>query len=114
MTERGEIWWADLGEPRGSEPGLRRPVLVVQADTYNRSNLATVIVLSLTTNKRLGDMPGNVGLAKADSGLRADSVINVTQLTTIDRSWLDGRVGRVPDVIMDEVAYGLGQVLGLD
>ena len=99
MVERGEIWWADLGTPRGSEPGFRRPVLVVQADAYNRSNLATAIVLSLTANRRLGGMPGNVTLTKEDSGLRSDSVINVTQMATIDRDWLDERVGRVPDVI---------------
>lgn len=113
MIERGEIWWADLGDPRGSEPGYRRPVLVVQANAYNRSHLATVIVLSLTSNPRLAAMPGNVTLPGRDSGLPADSVVNVTQLAAIDKSWLDERVSRVPDAIMEEVAYGLATILGL-
>lgn len=114
MIRRGEIWWADLGEPRGSEPGYRRPVLVVQADTYNRSDLATVIVLSLTTNRRLADMPGNVDITANESGLRTDSVANVTQLATIDKSWLEERAGVLSASLMDEVAFGLATVLNLE
>ena len=109
---RGEIWWAELGEPRGSEPGFRRPVLVVQEDAYNESRLATVIVLSLTSDARYGEMPGNVQLSKEQSGLERDSIVNVTQVTTIDRSWLESRVGKLRKSVMDQVEYGLRLVLG--
>lgn len=113
MIKRGEIWWADLGDPRGSEPGYRRPVLVIQADAYNRSHLATVIVLSLTTNRRLADMPGNVDIQASESGLQAVSVVNVTQMATIDKSWLEERVGALSASRMDEVTFGLATVLDL-
>lgn len=110
---RGEIWWADLGEPRDSEPGYRRPVLIVQDDQFNRSNLATAIVLSLTSNLKYQDLPGNIFLSKIKSGLAQDSVINVTQMTTINKSWLDEYVSDVPASIMVQVDYGLSLVLGL-
>ena len=110
---RGEIWWADLYEPRGSEPGYRRPVLIVQDDHFNRSNLATVIVLSLTSNLDFQALPGNVFLSKADSKLSKDSVINVTQLTVIDKSWLDEFVAEVPSWLMQRIDEGLTLVLGL-
>lgn len=110
---RGEIWWADLGEPRGSEPGYRRPVLIVQDDHFNRSNLATVIVLSLTSNRKYETMPGNVSLPKEQSGLAKDSVVNVTQLTAIDKAWLDEIVSELPLHLMDEIDRSLSLVLGL-
>ena len=109
---RGEIWWAELGEPRGSEPGYRRPVLVVQEDAYNESRLATVVVLSLTSDARYAELPGNVLLTEEQSGLQRDSVVNVTQVTTIDRSWLESRVGKLRKSVMDQVEYGLRLVLG--
>jgi len=109
---RGEIWWAALGDPRGSEPGFRRPVLVVQEDAYNESGLATVIVLSLTSEVRYAEMPGNVLLTQDESGLGRDSIVNVTQVTTIDRSWLESRAGKLRKSVMSQVAYGLRLVLG--
>lgn len=110
---RGEIWWADLGEPRGSEPGYRRPVLIVQDDHFNRSNLATVIILSLTSNRKYENVPGNVFLPKEQSGLSKDSVVNATQLTAIDKAWLDEIVSELPRHLMDEIDRSLSLVLGL-
>ncbi len=113
-VKRGEIWWADLGEPMGSEPSLRRPVLIVQDNQYNRSNIATVIVLSITSTTRLADLPGNILLSKKESGLSKESVINVTQIATIDKNWVENRVGSLPQSLMEEVDYGIGLVLGLN
>ena len=110
---RGAIWWADLGEPLGSEPGYRRPVLIVQEDHFNQSNLATVIVLSLTSNLRYQNLPGNVLLPAEASGLAKDSVINVTQLTAIDKAWLEEYVADAPPSIMALTDYGLRLVLDL-
>lgn len=110
---RGEVWWADLNEPRGSEPGYRRPLLIVQADAFNRSRLNTVLAVVLTTNLRLVDAPGNVLIPAKNSGLPKDSVANVTQLVTVDRNYLDDRVGRLPPRFMSAVDAGLKLVLGL-
>ena len=110
---RGEIWWADLSDPRGSDAGYRRPVLVVQDDHFNRSNLATVIVLSLTSNRKYEAVPGNVFLPKEQAGLAKDSVINATQMSAIDKSWLEEFVARLPDHLMHQVDQSLGLVLGL-
>jgi mRNA interferase MazF len=82
---RGELWWADLGLPRGSAPVLRRPVLVISADQYNRSDLRTITVAMITTNQKLAALPGNVALAADVTGLEVASVVNVTQIATIDR-----------------------------
>lgn len=112
--KRGEIWWADLGEPMGSEPSLRRPVLIVQDDDFNRSRLATVIVLSITSNTRLSEMPGNVLLRRETSGLPKESVVNMSQIVTIDKNWLEKKVGSLSQMLMEEVEYGLGLVLGLN
>lgn len=111
--QRGEIWWADLGEPRGSQPGYRRPVLVVQDNHFNRSRLATVVVLSLTSNLRFHNIPGNLLLSKTDSGLAKDSVVTITQLTTIDKAWLDEFVAALPRAVMAQVDANLSLVLGL-
>ena len=113
MTRRGDLWWADLGEPRGSAPALRRPVLVVQAEPYNRSRLATVIAMAITTNQRLAGMPGNVLLPASATGLARDSVANVTQLATLDRSHLLNQIGSVPDWLMRDIDRGLRQILAL-
>jgi mRNA interferase MazF len=110
--ERGEIWWADLGDPRGSAP-KRRPVVIVQAEAYNRSTLRTVIAVAVTTNLRLAAMPGNVPLPAPATGLADDSVANVTQLVTLDRSHLDGKIGDVPPWLLEELDRGLARVLGL-
>ena len=111
---RGDVHWCDLGAPTGSGPAKRRPVLVVQADDYNRSRLATTIVVVLTSNTGLAAMPGNVFLPAIATGLPKDSVVNVTALATIDRSALDLHpAGRVPDHLMAEVDEGLRGALGL-
>jgi mRNA interferase MazF len=110
---RGELWWADLGLPRGSAPALRRPVLIISADSYNRSNLRTVTVVVLTTNVKLVALPGNVSLPAGISGLEADSVVNVTQIATIDRASLDGRIGALPDWLTAQVDTGLTRALAL-
>ena len=112
--KQGEIWWADLGEPMGSEPSLRRPVLIVQDNQYNQSRIATVIILSITSTTMLADLPGNILLSKKESGLPKKSVINVSQIATINKSWLENKVSSLPKVIMEEVHYGLGLVLGLN
>ncbi len=110
---RGEVWWADLGLPRGSAPALRRPVLIVSADPYNRSDLRTVTVAVLTTNAQLAAVPGNVAVPADASELPADSVVNVTQIATIDRGVLEERVGALPDWLMAQVDAGLGRALAL-
>ena len=113
MIQRGEIWWADLGEPTGAEPGFRRPVLVVQADAFNRSRIDTVVVVAITSNMRLGEAPGNVTLSRRTGGLPKPSVINVSQITTLDKSELTERIGRLPPATMEEVDEGLKLVLGM-
>jgi mRNA interferase MazF len=113
VIARGEVWWADLGAPRGSAPALRRPVLVVSADQYNRSNLRTVIVVVITTTRRLAALPGNVAVPPEASGLPEGSVVNVTQLATIDRGALEQRVGALPDWLLAQVEAGVRRVLGL-
>lgn len=85
--QRGEIWWAELPAPVGSEPGFRRPLLIIQSDDFNRSSLQTVIGIALTTNLRLVNAPGNLLLPAVESGLAKDSVINVTQLLTVDKGF---------------------------
>ena len=85
---RGEIWWAELPKPRRSEPGYRRPLLIVQSDDFNRSRISTVIVAVITSNLRLALAPGNVALSKKASGLPKKSVVNVSQIITIDKSLL--------------------------
>lgn len=114
MVTRGDVHWCDLGEPDGSAPAKRRPVLIVQSDDYNRSRLATTVVVALTSNTILGAMPGNVFLPAVATGLPKDSVANVTAVLTVDRRDLDPHpVGHVPTHLMDDVAQGLQQVLGL-
>jgi mRNA interferase MazF len=110
---RGEIWWASLAPPKGSGPGYRRPVLIVQSNPFNESRIATVIVAVVSSNVALADAPGNVRIARTDSGLKAASVINVSQVLTIDRSVLTQRVRAVPAPILHEVEEGLRLVLGL-
>ena len=110
---RGDVWWADLPDPQGSEPGYRRPLLIVQNDLFNRSRLRTVLVVVLTGNLRLVDAPGNVLVPAKASGLPRDSVANVSQVITIDRNALTDRVGRLPGTIIDQVANGLRLALAL-
>jgi mRNA interferase MazF len=109
--KRGEIWWADLPEPRGSEPGYRRPVLVVQADSFNASRIQTVLIAIISSNITLAEAPGNVLLAKANSGLKMESVVNVSQIMTLDRRFLTECVGTLPAKTAARVDAGLRMVL---
>jgi len=113
VVQRREIWWADLDEPRGSEPGFRRPILVVQSDAFNRSRLRTVLGVVVTSNLRLLDAPGNALLPAASTGLPKDSVANVAQLVTLDIDFLTERTGRIPPGLMAQVDAGLKLVLDL-
>ena len=112
MIAQGEVWWADLGEPAGSEPGFRRPVVVVQGDAFNRSSLRTVVCVGLTSNLRWADAPGNVLLPARATGLPRDSVANVSQLVTVDRDALTERVGVVSASSLELVLAGIEVVLG--
>jgi mRNA interferase MazF len=105
-VQRGDIWWADLPEPRRSEPGYRRPVLVIQADAFNRSRIQTAIVAVITGNLELADAPGNVLLPARSTGLPRDSVVNVSQLLTLDRSFLSEHAGALPRGLQAHVDEG--------
>jgi mRNA interferase MazF len=111
--QRGEIWWADLPEPRRAEPGFRRPVLVIQADSFNRSRIQTVIVAVITGNLDLAAAPGNVLLPARSSGLPRDSVVNVSQVLTVNRDYLTEHAGTLPTRLQGSVDAGLRSVLQL-
>ena len=111
MIAQGEVWWADLGQPAGSEPGFRRPVVVVQADAFNRSSLSTVVCVSLTSNLRWSEAPGNVRLPARATGLPKDSVANVSQLVAVDRDALTERVGVLSGSSLELVLAGIDVVL---
>lgn len=113
MIERGTIWWADLGEPRSSAPGFHRPILIVQADAFNRSRIQTLIAVILSSRLRLLDAPGNVLVPARLSGLPKDSVANVSQLMTVDRSDLRDLGGRLDAPTLRQVEAGLRLVLHL-
>ncbi len=112
MISQGEIWWADLAEPSGSEPGFRRPVVVVQGDAFNRSALRTVVCVPLTTNLRWADAPGNELLSARMTLLRRDSVANVSQIVTLDKAVLTERVGKLSGAKVGAVLAGIDIVLG--
>ena len=113
MIERGQIWWANLAEPDGSEPGFRRPVLVVSSDAFNRSRIRTVIAVVLTANLRLVDAPGNVLVPVKTSGLPKDSVANMSQVVTLDKEALTELAGRIRGTLLSDVSAGLRLVLSL-
>lgn len=113
MVTRGELWWADLGDPRGSAPALRRPVLVVQDDLLNGSRLSTVMVVPLTSNLRRARAIGNVLLGARETGLDRDSVALVCQVMTLDETFLDERVGTLSSRVRQKVDRGLAIALGL-
>ncbi len=110
---RGEIWWADLPEPLGSEPGYRRPVVIVQDDIFTQSRISTVIVVIITSNTQLAEAPGNVLLPREATGLPKDSVANVSQIFTVDKPFLVERVGTLPEHLQEEVDEGLRSILYL-
>ena len=113
VIQRSEVWWAELADPRGSEPGYRRPVLVIQADSFNRSRLPTVICVALSSNLRLLDAPGNVLLSTKETGLPKDSAVVVTQVLTLDEDYFSKRSGKIRPRLMAQVEAGLKLALDL-
>jgi mRNA interferase MazF len=111
--KRGDIWWASLTPPDGAGPGFRRPVLIVQANSFNESQISTVLVAVITSNLALAQAPGNVRISKSDSGLSKASVVNVSQVLTIDRQFLTDRIGALPGRKMNSVNQGLKLVLSV-
>jgi len=106
------VWWADLGQPVGSGPGFRRPVVVVQSDAFNRSRIATVVCVPLTTNTAWAEVPGNVFLTADITNLSKDSVANASQIISLDRDVLTERVGRLTRAKLELVLAGIDAVLG--
>ena len=111
--ERGDLWWAQLPDPLASEPGFRRPVVIVQSNAFNRSRIRTVMAAVVTSNLRLAEAPGNVLLPASESGLPKDSVVNVSQVITVDREFLTEKCGRLSSRLMRSVDEGLRLVLSL-
>ena len=109
---QGDVWWADLPEPSGSGPGFRRPVVVVQGDAFNRSRIATIVCVPLTSNLKWATAPGNVLLPASVTGLPKESIANVSQLVTLDKSDLTERVGKLARSKLELVLSGIDVVLG--
>jgi mRNA interferase MazF len=112
VISQGEVWWADLGEPTGSGPGYRRPVVVVQCDALNQSRVGTVVCVPLTSNLKWADAPGNARLAARATGLSRDSVANVSLIVAVDRHQLTEGVGKLPRRQLELVLAGIDIVLG--
>lgn len=113
MVKRGQIWWAELPEPKASEPGYKRPVIIIQADDFNNSQIQTVIVVVVTSNLRLADAPGNVKLQKTETNLAKDSVANVSQILTLDKKFLAAQIGKLSDQSLHQIESGLLLVLDI-
>ena len=113
VIQRGEIWWATLPEPIGSEPGYRRPVIIIQSNAFNRSQITTVVAVIVTSNTRLAQAPGNVLLPKRATGLSQESVANVSQVITVDKQFLTERIGKLPTNLVEQIEAGLRLVLEL-
>lgn len=113
MVSRGQLWWAELPDPAGSEQGFQRPVLIIQTDSFNVSRINTVIVMAITSNIRLAKAPGNVRLSKAKSGLTKESVANVSQISTIDQEFLTEEIGVLDKLTMQQIDEGIKLVLGV-
>jgi mRNA interferase MazF len=109
---QGQVWWGELAAPVGSAPGYRRPVLVVQGNAFNRARIATVVVVPLTTNLSWAEAPGNVLLPASECRLPSDSVANVSQIVTVDRSTLTDLVTHLPERYVMRVLAGIDVVLG--
>jgi len=114
VIRRGDVHWADLGEPIGSAPGYRRPVLVVSADSFNTSCIATVVIVAITSNTDLARAPGNVAVPAGEGGLGRASVVNVSQCATVDKGELGERVGAFGPEVMVQVDAGLSKALDID
>lgn len=113
VIKRGQIWWAELPDPTGSEPGYTRPLLIIQSNDFNKSNINTIIAIVITSNIRLAAAPGNILLPTKKSGLAKESVINVSQLITVDKSFLREKISTLPRSIMTKVDDGVRLVLQL-
>jgi len=113
VARRGDVWWASLPEPAGSGPGSRRPYLIISANSFNESRINTVIAAVITSNLRLADAPGNVRLPTRGTGLTKASVVNVSQVITIDKRFLTERVGRVAPALLATIDDGLRLALSL-
>jgi mRNA interferase MazF len=113
VVSRGQIWWAELPNPTGSEPGFTRPVLIIQADSFNQSRISTIVVMAITSNLRLAKAPGNVSLPKSKSGLAKDSVANVSQISTLDKEDLTEVIGTVDRLTMQQVDEGIKLLLSV-
>ena len=111
--KRGEIWWASIGEPRGSEPGYNRPVIIVSSNEFNQSLIQTVIVVVVTSNLRLVDAPGNFKITKKQSKLSKDSVVNISQIITLDKTFLTEQVGKLNSKHIGFLNEGIQLVLGI-
>jgi mRNA interferase MazF len=114
VIRQGEVYWLHFGDPEGSEPAGRRPALVVQHDRFNRSAISTIVVAAVTSNLRLAAMPGNVRLRRGEAGLFHPSVVNVSQLRTVDRSRLRDRVGVLGPARLQEVLQGITLLFGTE
>ena len=112
LINQGDIWWADLPSPRGSEPGFRRPVIIVQQSPINYSEISTIICVPLTSNIRLANAPGNVFMPADQTGLPKDSVANVSQILTLDKQFLADYVRNVSKAILTQVLDGIVFMLG--
>lgn len=112
IVSQGDVCWADLAESEGSGPGFRRPVVVVQGDAINRSRIATVVCVALTSNVKWSAAPGNVSLSASATGLPKDSVANVSQIVTIDKTELTERVGKLTRAKLELILSGIDVVLG--
>lgn len=112
VISQGEVWWADLPEPIGSGPGFRRPIIIIQCDAFNRSRIATVVCVPLTSNTAWADAPGNILLAREITGLPKDSVANASQVIALDKDLLIERVGRLSRAKLELVLVGLDTVMG--
>ena len=113
MIKRGEIHWAQLKSPRESEPGFRRPVVIISANAFNRSSIHTVLAAVITSNTRLKEAPGNVFLPGTKSGLPRDSVVDVSQLITLDKNFIGDQIGKLPQTFLTKLENGIRLVLDL-
>jgi mRNA interferase MazF len=112
VISQGEVWWADLPDPAGSGPGFRRPVVVIQGDALNRSLIATVVSVPLTSNLRWAEAPGNVLLSARITGLPKDSVANVSQIVSLDKELLTERMGKIPRAKLELILAGIDVIVG--
>ena len=109
--KQGDVYWIDLDEPKGSEPGFRRPYVVVQNNIFNKSRINTIVVCALTSNVKRAEVPGNVLLTKGEANLKKESVVNVTQVVTVDRADLTEKIGTLSSSRVHQIIAGLKLVI---